>query len=435
MNRMEEYRELKLELEQNVPDLDKTLESAMRRKKRQQNVWRSMVGLAASFVLFVLLVNFSSAVAYACSQVPILRELAEAVKFSRSLGNAVENEYVQEMNLEQKDGDISAKVEYLIVDQKQVNVFYRLYSKSGVQLNAEPKVLSADRTPPPSCSYSSDGWNVENGELRSVTIDFVEENVPEELLLKLEIYNENGQSITTLDFLLQFDPLFTAAGKEFAVNETIVMNGQKITVTDVEVYPTHMRVNIKDDVDNTAWLKRLDFYIVTDKGAVFEPVSNGITATGGDSPTMVSFRADSSYFYEAKELKVVVTGAEWLSKDRDRIYVNLETGEADKLPEGVEKISVEKHGNNWVVQLRAIQRDIQQDDMNFHQILAMEYYDEAGNRYEMSGLSHFIEYWQEDSNYFIEEVELEGYPGKEVWLVPIYSHEWKANESIVVDVK
>ena len=53
MNRMEEYRELKMELEQNVPDLDKTLERAMKRKKRKQNVWRFMAGLAASFVVFV----------------------------------------------------------------------------------------------------------------------------------------------------------------------------------------------------------------------------------------------------------------------------------------------------------------------------------------------------------------------------------------------
>ncbi len=40
------------------------------------------------FFLFVLLVNFSAPIAYACSQVPILRELAEAVTFSPSVGIA-----------------------------------------------------------------------------------------------------------------------------------------------------------------------------------------------------------------------------------------------------------------------------------------------------------------------------------------------------------
>lgn len=436
MNRMEEYRELRMELEQNVPDLDKMLERAMKKKKRQQRVWRSMVGLAASFVLFVLLVNFSSTVAYACSQVPILRELAEAVKFSRSLSDAVENDYVQEINWEQIDGDIFVKMEYMIVDQKQVNVFYRVYSKSGDLLYVNPEVLSADGTPPPPCSYSNIGeYNQENGELRSVIIDFMEEDVPEELLLKLNICEMHGELITTVDFLLEFDLSQIAPAKEFTVNETIILDGQKITITNVEVYPTHMRVNIMDDVDNTAWLNDLHFYIVTDTGEVFEPVSNGITATGGDSPTILSFRADSSYFYEAKKLKVVVTGAEWLSKDWDRIQVNLKTGEADKLPGGVDTISVEKVGNDWVIQLRAMQRDTQQDEYSFHQILSMEYYDEAGNRYEMSGLSHFVEYWQEGSNYFIEEVILEGYQREEVWLVPRYSHMWKTKESIVVDVK
>ena len=45
----------------------------------------------------------------------------------------------------------------------------------------------------------------------------------------------------------------------------------------------------------------------------YDPVENGITATGMvDSPMMTSYRADSSYFYEAKHLNIVITGAEWL---------------------------------------------------------------------------------------------------------------------------
>ena len=65
-------------------------------------------------------------VAYACSKVPGLRELAEAVTFSRSLTDAVNNQYVQPISLTQTQNGITASVDYLIVDQKQVNVFYRL---------------------------------------------------------------------------------------------------------------------------------------------------------------------------------------------------------------------------------------------------------------------------------------------------------------------
>ena len=56
--------------------------------------------------------------------------------------------------------------------------------------------------------------------------------------------------------------------KVFPVNQTVILDGQAITITDIEVYPSYMRVDIAESGDNTAWLKKLDFYIETDWGTV-----------------------------------------------------------------------------------------------------------------------------------------------------------------------
>ena len=58
--------------------------------------------------------------------------------------DAVENEYVQPMYLSQTDDEITASVEYLIVDQKQVNVFFRLDSERFTNLSVHPEVLAED---------------------------------------------------------------------------------------------------------------------------------------------------------------------------------------------------------------------------------------------------------------------------------------------------
>ena len=130
MNRMEEYQALRATAEQPAAGLEDTLTRARKRlRRRRAMVLRPLTGLAACFAVFVVLVNFCAPVAYACSKVPGLRELAEAVTFSRSLTDAVNNEYVQPIDLKQTQNGITASVEYLIVDQKQVNVFYRLDSK------------------------------------------------------------------------------------------------------------------------------------------------------------------------------------------------------------------------------------------------------------------------------------------------------------------
>lgn len=455
MNRMEEYNNLMQELEQPVPELDQTLNRA-RRKVVHRRITRSVVNVSASFFIFVMLVNFCTPVAYACSKVPILRELAEAVTFSRSLSDAVDNEYVQPLYLSQENNGVTASVEYLIVDQKQVNIFFRLNSDVYPKMGVTPTVLSADGEHPESCSYGLNEWDVPNGELQSITIDYVDGDVPGSLLLQLDIQDmerpiaedtiaapenvsntmfddfgsENIKYVAHFDFLLEFDPEFTAVAKIFPINQTVVLEGQKITFTDMEVYPSHLRVNITDSPDNTAWLKSLHFYIETDWGMRFDTISNGITATGSvDSPTMTSFRADSSYFYEANHLKIVITGAEWLKKDMEKVYVNLKTGETGQLPEGVTMYSATLEPQGWLLEFEATERK----PNHHHQLFASKYYDAEGNDYEINCWSTGL--GDADENSFREAFPLKNYFDEEVWLCPQYSHVWTAEEPVTIVVQ
>ena len=446
MNRNSEYEAMLQELNQPVPALETTLDRAYKKKRKQRTrmIFRPVAGMAACFAIFVLLVNFCTPVAYACSLVPGLRELAAAVTFSKSLTDAVENEYVQPMDLTQTENGITAEVAYLIVDQKQVNVFYRLDSKQYDQLEADPEVLNADGIRPASCGYHSTGFGAENGELRCLNIDFVDENVPDSLIIKLKVYTngivheevapdqavediysdnpyEEPDYLAQFEFMLEFDPKFTAAGKVFPVNQTVILDGQAITITDIEVYPSHMRVDIAESGDNTAWLKKLDFYIETDWGMKFDPVSNGITATGSaDSPSMVSYRADSTYFYEAQHLKLVITGAQWLRKDLETTYLNLVTGEHGELPEGAVFDSARKQGSGWVVRFRAAW----EQDEPMYQLFGHLFYDAEGNEYEINQWSSMYGDADEDGNItnFYDEFPLLNFTGDEVWLSPHYSH-------------
>ena len=459
MNRNNEFEAMIEELNQPAPGLETTLDRAYRKKRKRttQLIIRPVAGFAVCFAIFVLLVNFCAPVAYACSQIPVLKELAEAVTFSRSLTDAVENEYVQPMDLSQTENDITAEIAYLIVDQKQVNVFYRLDSDKYVSLEADPEVLNSDGVRPASCGYSSTGFGAENGELRCLSVDFVDDNVPGSLRIKLDVYTNGIRQenvapdhpveeiysvnpykepdyLAKFDFLLEFDPKFTAAGKVFPVNQTVILEGQAITISDIEVYPTHMRVDIEESADNTAWMKGLEFYIETDWGMKFDAVSSGIISTGsGDSPSMVSYRADSTYFYEADHLKLVITGAKWLRKDMETTYLNLVTGEHGELPEGAEFDSARKQGSGWVVKFRAAY----DEDEPMYQLFGNLFYDADGNEYEINQWSSRYGDPDEEGNitYFYDEVPLLHFTGEEVWLTPHYSHNWVAEDLIVITIQ
>ena len=459
MNRKNEFETMIEELNRCAPGLEATLDRAYKkkRKKTTQLIVRPLAGLAACFAIFVLLVNFCAPVAYACSRIPGLRELAEAVTFSRSLTDAVENEYVQPMDLSQTENDITAEIAYLIVDQKQVNVFYRLDSKKYESLEADPEVLNVDGVRPASCGYSNTGFGTENGELRCLSIDFVDNNVPDSLRIKLDVYTngirdehvapeqsvddiysddpyEEPDYLAHFDFLLEFDPKFTATGKVFPVNQTVILEGQAITITEIEVYPTHMRVDIAESEDNTAWLKGLEFYIETDWGMRFEPGANGIISTGStNSPSMVSYRAESTYFYEADRLKLVITGAKWLRKDMETTYLNLITGEHGELPEGASFDSARKHGDGWIVKFRAEKSE----GTPMHQLFGHLFYDANGNEYEINQWSSMYGDPDEDGNitFFYDEFPLLHFTDDEVWLSPHYSHYWIAEDLIIITVQ
>jgi hypothetical protein len=113
---------------------------------------------------------------------------------SPSLSAAVENEYVQPMRLEQTANGITAKIEYVIVDQKQLNVFYTLNSEIYSSMDATPDVMGADDSYLSACSVYSGGSIVKNGELHKITVDFPTGTMPDTVKLRLKIL-DNGSAL------------------------------------------------------------------------------------------------------------------------------------------------------------------------------------------------------------------------------------------------
>ena len=455
MTRNEEYKALLQELEA-TPELLKTTveravkrENASRKKRRFSGV--SLGSLAACFTAFVLLVNLMPTFAYACGGVPLLRELAKAVAWSPSLSAAVENEYVQPIGLTQTKNGITATIEYLIVDQKQVNIFYTLEGEYE-DLSGREVAFSPDQH----CSVSYGGAPNAPDTLQDITMDYVDEDVPEGFSVTIgvasmdeelhappaaysvedEMLNpseerEELEILAEFTFDLKFDPYYTAQGEIIPVNQTITLDGQRVTVTEAEVYPTHVRVNVADDPDNTAWLKGLSFYLENEDGERFEPISNGITATGSDTPTMVSYRLESAYFARSRHLTLHITGAEWLDKDRERIEIDLANRRADDLPEGVSLKSAEQYDSGWILQFRVKKRK----DDHTHQVFYTTFEDESGSEYDMRSQSHFTDYEGGDYIYSIEQLPLPDYHGGTVWLRPTYTRTTAEQTPVTIPIK
>ena len=376
MNRNAEYTALLAELEQTPPALEYTVQRALARNQTSQRK-RRLLGiplgsLAVCFTAFVLLVNLFPPFAAACGRIPLLRDLAQAVSWSPSLSAAVENEYVQPIGLSRTENGITATVQHVIVDQKQVNIFFTLEGEGYESLSAEmPEFFPVQK-----CGILGSDFRRAPGTLLRFSLDYVDGDVPDGFTMTFAVTGERAEGEETpaapdrayedellspapegeaeilaeFTFDLTFDPQFTAKGERIPVDRAFELDGQTFTLTEAEVYPTHVRINVVGDEANTAWLKGLDFYLENEDGERFDAVSSGITASGDtDSPAMVSYRLESSWFSGSDHLTVHITGARWLDKDRQRVYVDLAQGTAPWLPEGVELTSAQLRPDGWLL--------------------------------------------------------------------------------------
>ena len=450
MNRNEEYQALLAELESVPPALETVVDRAVKREKDSRRRWRVLGipagSLAACFTVFVLLVNLFPPFAAACGNVPLLRQLAKAVAWSPSLSAAVDNEFVQPMGLTQTENGITATIQYLIVDQKQVNLFFTLEGEGYESLSAEMPAFSPEQV----CAVMGADLGQPPGTLLRFSLDYVDQDVPEGFAMTFAVTGEREEAeeapaapdrayeeellapgpeaepeiLAEFTFDLCFDPDFTAAGEVIPVNKTFTLDGQTLTVTEAELYPTHLRLNVAGDPANTAWLKGLDFYLENEDGERFDTVTNGVTASGDpDSPAMVSFRLESPYFSHSDHLTLFIIGARWLDKGRERVYVDLEHGTAPWLPEGVTLTSARRRAGGWLLTFRL--------ESGLSSPFSMTFHDAEGNDWEMGRMGMTVT----DDDGVELTLPLPGYTAGEVWLEAQDSRTTTAAEPVTIPIR
>ncbi|MCL2807089.1 MAG: DUF4179 domain-containing protein [Coriobacteriia bacterium] len=449
MDRNLEYHNYLTRLDNAPPMLDHVVSLAQTRARKMRRNRRFLTvpvsSIAAAFLVFVVMVNLSPTFAYAMGQIPILRELADAVSLSPSLSKAVENDYAQVIGLEQTDNGVTMRVEYVIVDQRQLNIFYTLRSQEYSDMYGFPEILTLDGEEFEGYAIGTGGFTPDNIELRQFVVDFFDYNMPNGLILECIVNGERGSDkveplraadelhemssppvIAVFSFTLNFDPEFTQQGRILTLDQDIVLDGQSLTVTTVEIYPTHMKVNLTADEKNAAWLISLKFYFIDDKGVRFDQPSNGTFSFGSvDSPMMESYLLDSAFFFESHNFTMFITGAEWLSKEMEQCRIDLAKGTSDRLPEGVELRQVVRSGNSWELTFSSIERE---RDVSY-QLFDWYYFDENGD--EHFGYSNYGEVPEYDETrreyvttpgFFTTRIVLWDYPHDVVYLKPLFSH-------------
>ena len=341
MDRMDEYRALCTQLEETPPALEYTLTRAKARRRRRKFgrfLGIPAASLAGVFTAFVLLVNFSIPVALACSHVPALLPLLQAVAFSPSLKAAIEHNYAQYIGQSQTVDGITLDLSYLILDDAQLTLLVEVNGPYDTyHAYAEFQTLDGEKLPLSTLSGDFPGGSLEEGVSAYPSSDDFLFPDTIRIVCKVEGYDragapaDSGNWDTLPEFVFTV-PLDTSVLNDHRTEgETgwVEVDGQRLRFT-VESWPTQSRLIVEEHPDNTAKLQTLDFYLEDETGRQYQRHGNGLSAMG------TAFLFDTTYFDRPQSLTVHLTDSTWLDPAREYVPIDLETGEVlGTLPDGV----------------------------------------------------------------------------------------------------
>ena len=348
MTRMEEFKALQQELAQTPPELDSAVERARERTKKR--LWKQRVfgvpiaGAAALFAVFVVLVNVYVPFAYACSNVPGLKALVQAVVFNTSLQEALEHDYVQPVVDSQSIGEFTVTVDAIIADQKQINVFYHVDSNIYSRYTDRIRFLDADGNDLDNVAASGGGMRKEISESSFATLNYAgNDTTPSGIRFTIRLTSATNTSSDSIDdwetldaahytftFDLDLDDYAISRGEIYQLDQWITLEGQRIYLKSAEIYPTHIRINVGQDEANSAYLQSMSFYLEDENGNRSEPIRNGTIAIDSDENT-VAYCQESVYFLKSVHWTLHITGAVWLDKGQQYTTFELATGRPDGL--------------------------------------------------------------------------------------------------------
>jgi len=391
-----------------LDNVESRLEMRIIKAKRRKTLVSTISSMAAC-ILFVLLVNTSTAFANAVSELPVIGKLAEYVKFDKSLSRAIENEYVQEVNLVAWDGNNRLLLPYVIADEKNLILFFQLPEEfeqesnqwTNIFLNNMKNGITGEVVE--GYSYSTSGLPPEGREQNFGFImqeyNFAEGKLPEsvdiEVELKIENINascevsltnpegENEAAASSYDtagtfkFHIELDDFVEP--KVYEINENHTILGQQITVENMKVYPTGTEVNISFAEENPAWIKGLELEVLQDGFAVYRG-NNGISAAHDNENKWMSVYIESNYFDKPKKQELLIKAVRLLDKDEEYITVDIDNETITPAIEGVKLKQVIKNSNSATL---IFSTKVTGDDgfgMFYH-----DYKDTDGNAYEFTG--------------------------------------------------
>lgn len=235
------------------PNIDDFIFNGIQKaKKAKKHIfyvkWGGMVA-AILIIVFITSIRVSTAFAAYVSEIPGFEKMVELIRHDKGLMSAIENDFMQEINVSDEHDGIKVTIDSVIVDEAQMVVFYSIDSEHE---GPKPKLSNINLTDNNrnnlkvsighSYTYEED---LNKHEITTNKINFMfvdQETIPESLILSAQIEEVSSKTWT---FAFKIDKQkFAGLKKTREINQTATIAEQQIIFEKMAIFPTRIEIDM-----------------------------------------------------------------------------------------------------------------------------------------------------------------------------------------------
>jgi hypothetical protein len=379
---------------------------AIGQRRFRRRLWSS-VAVCMLLLTCVFTIRISPVFASMVRDIPGMEAFVDLIRNDpdRGLGLALDNDLIQPIGAFDEHNGVRFTVEGIIADESRMVVFYAVENTTGKQALVldNPNFPEVNiRSLQGSFSYGSPAelQDSNNSNVHRGTIDLQLVNgfsLPKEMTLQTKLRridekrSDNAAETTEKPLFTVRIPIdhtkFEGMKQEYALNQTIEVEGQRVTFVKATVHPLRIAVELKYDESNSKQIfSPGDIHLVDEKGAVWKSYSSI-----GD---VIYF--ESNYFHQPKELYVEGEWFRALDKEKMEIVVDIGStkvvkkqqeyfGTLVKAPDSKLKLKQIYNTGEHIKMTFTLSVNHEQDNMGYS-LLERKFKDAAGQEHQMADL-------------------------------------------------
>ncbi|WP_308722250.1 DUF4179 domain-containing protein [Paenibacillus polysaccharolyticus] len=322
------------------------IQQASRKRKTRLRWLTSSISAAALILLFTGCIRVSPAFASFVEQLPGMEGVVNLIRQDKGLMMAIDQSLLQKVGITDEHNGGSVTVEGIITDDSRMVIFYKMKGmKNTEKFDYDIDLLDGNgKDLPVGFGYSTIHFDSDDPVYENYIDVIFTDQAPPPDVLTVVFKSRDKANPGVWKVTMPVDKNLTKGMKKvIPVNETLVVDGQRIQVKQTTMYPTRLVLDVQIDPNNSKKIFGLsDLQLVDEQGRAWRTD----TAIGEDTR---SIYFESMYFSKPKKLTLQGSGFSGLDKKELDFSLDLKTREIAGGPSGLQMLGSKVEGKNLIV--------------------------------------------------------------------------------------